>query len=131
MRDGDLDRCIQLGEAVVEFGCFAFGDLDKVLDSPFAEGHEFIGRKSTTKTFRPCESYVVHLKAIAVEHMHSGDPQHTCKLVLFAALVIVITQHRHDRDVNVLQDIQACTHLVLSTVVGKIACDYDQVRHFV
>jgi len=55
--------------------------------------------------------------------VHTGEPQHARQFVLVSALVILVSQHGHKGNANVLQYSQHAAHLLRRAVILKIPRD--------
>ena len=64
---------------------------------------------------------------MAVEQVDSGEAEHSGKLVLMTALVVVIAEHGDDGNANVFEHPKNGAHLFGHAVVGEVARYHQHV----
>ena len=125
--DGDFLLRLCLRQAVVELDRFALGDLDEGLDSLLSKRHKFIGGEAAAESLGAGEANAVDFVAMPIQQMNPSKAEHAGKLVLMAALVVVIAEDRDDGNTNVFQHCEHCAHLFGHAVIGEVASDDQYV----
>ena len=125
MGDGDFCLCLYLRETVVKLDGLAFCNLDEGLNALLAKRHQLVGCKATAEAFGAREADAGDFVALSVEQVDTGEAEHSGKLVLVTALVVMIAEDRDDGNANVFEHAKNGAHLLRHAVVCKVA-GYDQ-----
>lgn len=117
----------QLGQRGFEFERFVDGFVDELLDRIFTPGSERAASISAGKTFYAGKADAMDFACLAIEHAHSRTGKNAHDLIRFSRFVIMVAEHRNDRNPRCGQAVDQHMRLFRQAVISQIAAQDQHI----
>ncbi len=118
----------QLRHGAFQLQSFVNGSLNERLDFGFAESGQRAASKTSGKALCAGKSDTIAFVSRTIKKLDAGFRHHPHEFGLATTLIVVISQHRYNRQTQPYQRVQKRLHFLRLAIVGKVSGDHQYIR---